>query len=233
MCDNVIVGVDPNFPVDRQTLERVDLGGVEIVDSPWDRTNRNAGSEIAIQMDALVESAGSRGSDWVVVMQADELFHDEDFGMLRTFMERSPKVTGFLTKRLYFWKDLETVRTDWNAELVRVFRPGTYSFMAEGTDRAGMYSGQTAPGEERALPYPIYHYSRVDSPKVISRRVRNLDSFFHTEGALIPQDELPEYDFVMREYDNFSKSGFPAEVKGKLEEFYGTHPIGIKEWYNV
>ena len=234
MCDTVIVGVDPNFPVDRQTLETFDMDGVEIVDSPWDRTNRNAGSEIAIQMDALVELAGSRGSDWVVVMQADELFHDDAFDMLRTFMERSPKVTGFLTKRLYFWKNLNTVRVDWNAELVRIFRPGTYSFMADGTDKAGMYSGPIVPGEEVTLPYSIYHYSRVDSDLgLISRRVRNLDTFFHAEDSLILEKDLPTYDFVMREHDNFGKAGPPAKVEGELKTFSGTHPIGVKEWYNA
>lgn len=234
MCDNVIVGVDPTFPLDRQTIETFGLDNVEIVDSVWDRSCRGDGTEIATQMDKLVDIAGWRGSDWVVVAQADELFHDDDFPMLRSFMERNlhTNVNGFSTERIYFWKDLNTVRVDWNATLVRIFRPGTYSFLAEGTSKDGMFSGPVKQGEEIALPYKLFHYSRVDSdPAIISRRVRNLDSFFHPEETLLSEEELPEYDFVSREYDNYSKNEKPPQVGGKFSVFQGTHPQGVVAWY--
>jgi hypothetical protein len=234
LCDNVVVGVDPQFPADRKLLEGFSLEGVHIVDAPWDRTNRNGGTEIAIQMDRLVQLAKTQGSDWVVVMQADELFHDDDFGMLRSFMERAPSTTtGFSTERVYFWKDLQTVRTDWNAHLVRVFRPRHYSFMAEGTSKDGMYSGPLSPGVAVELPYKIYHYSRVDlDPVLISRRVRNLDTFFHPEETLVPAVELTEYDFTPREHDNFSIVETPKKVTAVFENYTGTHPFGVKEWYS-
>lgn len=236
LCDKVIVGVDPQFPADRKLLEEFDMDNVHIVDSPWDRSNRDGGTEIAIQMDKLVYLAKAQKSDWVVVMQADELLHNKDFPILRTFMSRyrDSQVNGFSTERVYFWKDLNTVRTDWNADLVRIFRPGTYSFLAEGTSRDGMFSGPTCPGSEVALPYKIYHYSRVDSnPATISRRVRNLDTFFHPEEDLIPEKQLTGYDFTPRIHDNFAKVGFPPEVEGTFSSFAGTHPSGIEEWYHL
>jgi hypothetical protein len=211
------------------------MDNLQVVDAPWDRTNRNGGTEIALQMDKLVSLAEEQGSDWVVVMQADELLHDDDFGMLRTFMSRyhESAVNGFSTERVYFWKDLNTVRKDWNARLVRIFRPGTYSFLAEGTSKDGMFSAPIIFGEEVALPYKIYHYSRVDSnPEAISRRVRNLDTFFHSEETLIPENELPAYDFVPRIHDNFSRTEFPAKVDGVFEAFTGQHPVGVVERYD-
>lgn len=234
LCDDVLVGVDPNFPLDRKTIESFELDGVEIVDAPWDTTNRSGGTEIALQMDKLVDRAKDQGSDWVIVMQADELFHDDDFPMLSAFMERNlhTSVTGFSTERIYFWKDLETIRADWNANLVRIFRPGTYSFLAEGTSKDGMFSGPTEEGEEVALPYKIFHYSRVDSnPMYISRRIRNLDGFFHPEDSLIAPDELPAYDFTPRTHDNFVRVVLPQQVEGEFEDFTGTHPSGVVAWY--
>jgi hypothetical protein len=234
MCDNVIVGVDPTFPLDRKTIESFGMDDVEIVDSVWDRSCRGNGTEIAAQMDKLVGIAGQQDSDWVVVAQADEMFHDDDFLMLRSFMGRylAAPVNGFSTERIYFWKDLKTVRTDWNADLVRIFRPGTYSFLAEGTSKDGMYSGPTCAGEEIKLPYKLYHYSRVDpDPALISRRVRNLDTFFHPEETLIPEEELPEYDFVPRTHDNYSTVESPEQVEGLFALYTGTHPAGIEEWY--
>ena len=233
-CDDVIVGVDPNFPLDRSTLELLNFSNVKLVDAVWNLENRQGGTEIALQMDNLVDLAKEQGSDWVVVMQADELIHDEDFSMLRAFMERyaGSDTHGFSMERIYFWKDLKTIRTDWNARMVRIFQPGAYSFLAEGTSKDGMYSGPVKKGVEVYLPYKIYHYSRVGSPASISHRVRNLDAFFHPDEALIPKEELPEYDFIPRAYDNFSVSGFPEEVGGEFMKYLGKHPVGVSEWYD-
>jgi len=231
LCDHVLIGIDPAFPEDASVVAGLQCANVDVIDASWDMGNRNAGSEIAIQMDSLVQESQRRGADWVVVLQADELFHERDFEMLRLFMERSDGVSGFRTNRLYFWRDLKTVRVDWGAEMVRIFRPGHYSFMAEGTDKAGMYSGKVREGNEVYLPYQIYHYSRVDRPEEISKRVRNLDSFFHEDGVLLPKSELPEYDFVPREYDNFLKVGSPRAVSGVFDTFTGGHPDGVGAWY--
>jgi hypothetical protein len=234
LCDNVIVGVNPNFPEDRATLESFDSSPeLQLVDSAWDLTNRTGGTEIAIKMDELTALAEQQGSDWVVVMQADEVLHDADFSMLKAFMSRyqDTPTNGFSMERIYFWKDLDTVRTDWKADLVRIFKPGTYSFMAEGTDKSGMFSAAVKPGSEMKLPYKIYHYSRVDHPEVISRRVRNLDALFHSDEVLIDADKLPAYDFVTREYDNFAKAGLPTEIKGEIVPFTGTHPVAVRDWY--
>lgn len=235
LCDQVLVGVDPAYSLDEQTIATMGLANVEVVHAPWDRSNRSAGSEIALQMERLVDRAGAAGADWVVVLQADEVLHEDDFPMLRSFMERhlSTKTTGFSLERLYFWRDLQNVRRDWGAKLVRIFKPGTWSFLAEGTDKAGMFTGPVgakAPALE--LPYKIYHYSRVDEdPSKISRRVRNLDAFFHAEETLLSEEALPDYDFVPRQYDNYAASGPPPVVLGEFSVYTGTHPLGVKEWY--
>jgi hypothetical protein len=230
-CDEVLVGVDPTFPADRVLLSNIDK--VNIVDSVWDRGKMAAGEEIAYQMDKLISMVNS---DWVVVLQADEFIHQESFGGIRYRLSSAfTSTTGFSMERLYFWKDLETIRSDWQARLVRIFRPGTYSFLSEDTDRAGMYSGQTKFGLEVALddPFYIYHYSRVGAPEVISRRVRNLDSFFHAEEDLVPSSDLPSYDFVPRKYDNYLLSDSPPAVEGKFTKFTGTHPGQVMSYYGA
>ncbi len=235
LCDKVLVGVDPAYPADILTIEALIKAGmtnVNIIPAAWNRENIDAGSEIAIQMDSLVSVAKLDGATWVVVPQADELFLDEDFPMLRMFMERAaPDVIGFSMERLYFWGSFNKVRKDWNAELVRIFRAGAFSFLADGTDKAGMYSGAVVPGRVVALPYKMYHYSRVGSPQEISARVRNLDGLFHPSESLMEPEAVPAYDFVARSYDNYAKSGLPPEVSGEFVEFDGNHPSGIKEWF--
>jgi hypothetical protein len=230
LCDKVIVGVDSKFPRD-EAVSKSTTAGIEgkliLQKRDWDVSNIDAGSEIAIQMDILVKSAKEDyNADWVVVMQADEVLHENDTAMIREFCSRASKsVGGFSMERLYFWKNMSTIRKDWNADLIRIFRPDRFSFMTEGTDKAGMYSGPLDKFDKVVkLPYSIYHYSRLGDPSEISKRVRNLDGFFHPEESLVGADCLPDYDFVMREHDNYSKSGQPKEVAGDLIPFKGTHP---------
>lgn len=232
LCDKVLVGVDPAFPEDAHAIAWLGCKNVEMVPAPWDRKNIQAGSEIAMQMDRLTALAHFMGASWVVVPQADELFLDDDFEMLRAFMSRAnSNVIGFSTERLYFWGSFDKVRKDWNAKLVRIFRPGTFSFMAPGTDKAGMYSASVVAGEVVDLPYKLFHYSRMGDPQDISKRVRNLDGFFHPEDSLLPYDQLPDYTYVPRPFDNYAVAGPPPEIAGDFEDYKGKHPSGIKEWF--
>jgi hypothetical protein len=123
------------------------------------------------------------------------------------------------------------VRLDWQEALVRIFRPGTYSFLADNTDKAGMFSGQTVPGVEVGFDEHIYHYSRIGNPAIISKRIRNLDTFFHPEDDLVPVEELPAYDFDTRAYDNYSTTEAPPKVDAEFSKFEGTHPEGVLEWF--
>ena len=233
LCTNVVVGLDPTYSVDLAEILALKLDNVVMVDSVWNRDNRAAGSEIALQMDKMIDYAQKMFSpDWVVVMQADEVLHEDAFDSLRASLDFcSPDITGLSTERIYFWRDLKTVRTDWNADLVRIFRPGYYSFMAENTDKAGMYSAQVKEGIQMKSPFLIYHYSRVDDPNVISQRVRNLDTLFHPESSLTPVDQLPAYDFLPRAYDNYSMVESPPKVEGIFAEFFGTHPKVMLDFY--
>lgn len=231
LCDWVLVGVDPNFPADKNLIESIGLPNVECVDSVWNKTVDN-GNEIALQMDKLVSLAGQQGSGWVVVLQADEMLNDEDFSLLRSTMEGAPASTiGLSTERLYFWGSFDKVRQDWNAWLVRIFRTGYFSFMAENTDKGGMFSAPIKEGDIVEVPCKVHHYSRIGDAASISRRVRNLDTFFHAEENLLKEEELPEYDFKGREFDNFNKNNPPPEKELVIVDYNGTHPKGIMEWY--
>lgn len=236
LCDKVIVGLDPAFPQDfsfsENYLKENNLTNVDLIPSPWNKTHIEDGLEVAMQMEMLVGAARLRGSKWVVVPQADELFLESDFPAIRhSLATADPLTIGFSTERLYFWKDFDVVRKDWSVRLVRIFRPEAFSFTAAGTDKAGMYSAPILPGITIDLPQKMYHYSRMGNPKDISRRIRNLDGYFHQDSELVPFEELPEYDFIPRKFDNYVEDNPPEKVEGVFENYLGPHPLGIKEWF--
>lgn len=231
LCDEVVVGVDPTYPEDRRVLDGVPK--VSIAPFRWHKDSSQSGREIALQMENVCTKAKHWGADWVVVLQADEFLHEKDFDLIRSFCNYydNSEVDAFSLSRLYFWKDMDTLRKDWEFPLVRIFKPGKFSFLADNTDKAGMFSGRVQPGREMALPINIYHYSRVGNPSDISRRVRNLDTFFHPEENLVKPLELPDYDFLPRSYDNYCIVEAPPLVDGEFEEFWGEHPQVVKEHY--
>jgi len=69
MCSDVIIGVDPTYPEDRSAIESLQLTNLQLVDSVWDKSNRQGGTEIALKMDELTRIAKEQSSDWVVVMK--------------------------------------------------------------------------------------------------------------------------------------------------------------------
>jgi hypothetical protein len=238
LCDQVLVGIDPNFPEDSREVRAralLDFGrNVSLLPSAWNRENRNGGTEIAIQMDLLIAEAERRGAGWVVVMQADEMILDDDFNALRSLMSRAPeRVIGFKTKRLYFWRDLETLRKDWKANLVRIFRPGTCSFMAPGATMDGMNSAPVKAGKILRLPYHIHHYGRIGDPRDISMRVRTLDGWYHSDDELIPVEKLPAYDFVPRSHDYFGWKQSPQRVDGAIAPYRGPHPAAASTHFGL
>lgn len=237
LCDGVLVGTDDsNYPVDRVIIESLGFPNVICLNSPWNR-DVDSGREIAAQMDKLVDHAKGLGAEWVVVVQADEVLHQDDFSMIRRFIARADEsgdgVAGFSLERLYFWGSLDKVRQDWNARLIRIFKPDYFSFLAENTDKGGMYAGAIEPCNVVDLSYQIHHYSRVGYARDISRRVRNLDSFFHQAEDLVPENMLPPYDFKGREYDNFNVVSPPPVREPVIIDYKGTHPLGVKEWYDT
>ncbi len=87
------------------------------------------------------------------------------------------------------------------------------------------------PSEIDNMEVRLYHYSRIGDPNIISKRVRNVDSFFHAEENLPQESELPPYDFTTREYDSYAFTENPKQTNSELLIYQGTHPLPFAELY--
>jgi hypothetical protein len=68
----------------------------------------------------------------------------------------------------------------------------------------------------------LYHYSRVGNTKDIAKRLNNLDSLFHEDDEYTPLS-----DYTFGENNNFEVGADQPIV----DEYWGTHPEGIYEFY--
>ncbi len=224
----IIVNVDTTFhdgTLDQVwgTLKHLGIPH-EIIESPWDWSNRSGGSELAIQSNLVIDHARE---PWVLYLQADEVLHEDDYDLIRWLMGVPEGYAGAEFVRLYFWRDLKTLRTDWTQPLVRMFRRGH-----------GRAVGDAMNCEVDGLVWPhddgtprLFHYTRVGTPEQIGRRIRNLDTLFHAEEEL---DPLRPYDFELREVDGHLK-GRDARLprldpQKVLAPYGGMHPKVMVNW---
>lgn len=224
--DEVLISYDPNSEDTTEKIveESCRKYGFNCYPSIWNLENRNAGTEIGIQTDLASEQLSS---DWHLYLQLDEAIHEKDKEELHKLVNNSSDVNGFDFLRLYFFGNLNTIRKDWTVQITRLTKAGTHSYK----EFDGMNCSSSVGGIHYYTTIPIYHYSRIGDPSIISQRVRNLDTFFHREDSLIPEHLLPAYDFKTRQWDNYSKIEHCPEVDREFIEYQGIHPKSFENLY--
>ncbi len=221
----MVLGYDPYTDdwTHELALQLKDEFDLLLFESKWDMENRNAGTEIGIQADKTMDKCLY---PWVLYCQLDEAIHEDDRDHLHQLVSDPGECTGFSFVRPYFWQNLHTIRKDWSPEVIRLVKQGTHIFSSlDG------HSSTTIKGSVRKSGLWMYHYSRLGDAQAISQRVRTLDGLFHEEDTLLNRDELPDYDWGTRQWDNFSKVEAPPRVKGEFVEYSGTPPLPFAELY--
>jgi len=223
--DEVVIGYDPTTEDGTHELlkEVAQEFDFRLFESPWDMDNFERGTELGIQTDKTMEQLRS---DWHLYVQLDEAFHEDDAGVIRTATRQLPGVTGVDFTRVYFFGDLHTIRKDWSVKITRLTRKDTHTY----SDFDGM-NCRALQGAHAECAAWMFHYSRIGDPNTISKRIRNMDTFYHHKENLIGEDELTPYDFKTRRWDNYSKIETPPEVTGEFLLYQGTHPLPFAELY--
>lgn len=225
----VVIGYDPTTDdgTHELMLQAQDKYGFRLFESVWDMDNFQGGTELGIQTDKVMSQLKY---GWHLYVQLDEAFHEEDAEQFQHLVQTAPPhVIGFDFLRVYFYGNLHTIRKDWSVVITRLTRKGTHTYSKFDGMNCEIIGG--TPGDHGASGLWMYHYSRIGEPEVISQRVRNMDSFYHPEQNLLPTEEVPEYDFVCREFDNYAREGSPQKVNAHLLTYQGTHPKSFSELY--
>jgi len=230
ICEDVVLAYDPftddgTDEVVKELAQDLDL---TLFESRWDMGNIDKGLELGVQTDIALEQCRN---DWKLYLQLDEAFHEDDVEKIKESAVRAEasECYGVDFQRVYFYGNLSTIRRDWTAIITRLTFGSTHTY-SQGD---GMSCLPADPKWSRHMSSGVwmYHYSRLGDSELISKRVRNIDTFYHQDDTLIPENELPSYDFVTREWDNYAKDGLPPEVDTPLLRYSGTHPRPFAELY--
>lgn len=239
LADEVVIAADPTSEDDtldyvHDLAHEVNLGTadhgttVRWFESVWDLNNiSSTGAEFARQTNIAFDECKG---DWLLSLQADEAMHEEDHGVIKALMDETGDLyDAFAMTRVYFYGDMDTVRTDWTVPIIRLFRAGTRRSCEDAMNTAGT-------DRVASCSVPIYHYSRIGDPEIISKRILSLDSLFHDKGKLLKEEELKPYDFNTRNFDCMHKDTVDVgkrEVRGEFELFVGEHPAPFVDYTGV
>lgn len=233
LCDEVVVLVDPTS--EDESLARVRAHAPDVlVESVWDMTNHDGhrSGEIARQ---TAIALGRASGDWVLSLQADEVLHEGEVGVVKEEVDRAGRqgVTALDMIRWYFFGSLTKYRDNWTVPLPRLFKRGCWH---PDPQSGAMYFLPASDLERRAPSGAgIYHYSRVGDPVVIARRVRNLDGFYHPPQRLVPEVEVTPYTFDLRRLDTYvdGHKDEPDEAARLLPFPLDKHPAAVLEFFGA
>jgi glycosyltransferase involved in cell wall biosynthesis len=227
LVDELVVAVGKS---EDKTLELVrSLGSpkIRVLPTVWDLSSRSGGRVLSEQTNlALARCTG----DWAVYLQADEVLHEDDLGLIEASCARhlNSPLEGLRFRYLHFYGSYQTVQDHWRKwyrTAVRAVKTGrgivsvgdAYGFRV---DRGGRQRRLMS----LACGARVFHYGWSRPPGVMAEKQKNLDRLYHDDAA------------VARLAAQAAKvEAFYAD-RGHLKAFRGSHPavmnaaVAAQDW---
>lgn len=227
LVDELVVAVGRS---EDKTLELVrSVGGpkLKVIETVWDESQRAGGRVLSQQTNVAL---GACSGDWAVYLQADEVLHEDDLGLIQVACARHQRtpVEGLRFKYLHFYGSYQTLQGHWRKwyrSAIRAVKTGRGPRSvgdAYGFRRDGLF------GERRLISTGcgarVFHYGWCRPPGVMAAKQANLDRLYHDEAWLRARAE-----------EASKQAAFYAD-RGHLEWFRGSHPavmaptVAAQDW---
>jgi len=232
IVDDFVVVLGDSTDGSREAIDALKSPKIRVLDTVWDMQLKTGGKLFAQQSNlGLAEMKG----DWVIHIQADEVFHENDTTKLLDYIKRydsNPRVEGLLFPFLNFRGDYNHIHTGRKAHRfeIRAFRNNPLIRAYRDSQGFRKFSSEEAYRQNEKgnklrvvkIDVPVFHYNFVRSPKQMKEKTIFFQKFFH-EG-----EELEKKIKSLQEFD--------YNQVDKLEKFDGDHPksmasiIANKDW---
>lgn len=215
IVDEFVVNVGRSEDDTLGLIRSISSPKMKIVETVWDDSLRKDGKIFGIQQDiALAHCTG----DWALLLQADEVLHEDDYPIIRDAIHRyndQPNVLGLVFWMRHFKGDYWSLDPWMYRKATRLVRNtgrihstvDCCDFVADGAD--GMIkSGSLG----RLIKARIFHYGWVKNPKVLEQKLRF--QYSRHDGERLSEKEIDIQAHLRSQYPTY----------GILKEFRGTHP---------
>jgi glycosyltransferase involved in cell wall biosynthesis len=218
LVDELVVAVGDSTDGTREAISTLENPKIKIIDTVWDESLRENGKIFAEQSDLALNNISG---DWAIHLQVDEVLHENDQQRIADTLKTvnaNKKVDGLLFPFLHFWGDYQHIRNTRRTHRfeIRAFR-NTGNIRAYKDSQGFRNYEQNPKGEKlkvMKIDTPIYHYSYVRPPQLMTRKANYFHRFWHDDAWL---------------KKNTGKTIFDYNQVDKLEPFEGSHPQYMKE----
>ncbi len=225
LVDEYIIAVGDNDDDDNtlEIIKSIDSSKIKIVRTVWDKQKYPFGSILAQQTD---EAKKHCTGDWLFYLQADEVVHEKDHGLIRKRCEElldNNEVEGLLFRYIHFWGDYNHAFTNnhaWYRNEIRIVRnnPNIHSWrdaqsfrvIPDFTKEKYLEKEGTRKLNVARVNAHIYHYGWVRPPKLMSKKQTYFGDCYTDKNS--PTEELQ----VISEID--------FGPLGKVPEYDGSQP---------
>ncbi|MBX7181176.1 MAG: glycosyltransferase family 2 protein [Bacteroidia bacterium] len=217
LVDELIVLVGNSDDGTRSIIEEINSPKLKIHDSVWDDSIREGGRVLAVETQKAKNLVNPK-ADWLICIQADECFHQEDYPAINKAMQDNlgnSKVDGLLFSYTHFYGDYSLVASGrkWYKNEIRIIRNNPDIIPYKDSQGFRFKNGQKL--KVKRANARVHHYSWVKSPD----KQQDKQKYFHT---LWHNDE-----WVKKHVGN--QSEFDYSKIDVLEIFQGTHPDVYKK----
>jgi len=192
IVDDFVVVLGDSTDGSREAINALKSPKIRVLDTVWDMQLKTGGKLFAQQSNlGLAEMKG----DWVIHIQADEVFHENDTTKLLDYIKRydsNPRVEGLLFPFLNFRGDYNHIHTGRKAHRfeIRAFRNNPLIRAYRDSQGFRKFSSEEAYRQNEKgnklrvvkIDVPVFHYNFVRSPKQMKEKTIFFQKFFSTIG---------------------------------------------------
>ncbi len=219
IVDEFIVALGDNDEGDKtlEFIESINSDKIKIYHRVWSEESFIDGKVFADETNfALSKCSG----DWCFYLQADEVIHENDLGVIKNECERqinNPIVDGLLFNFLHFWGDYNHYLPyhGWLKNEVRVVRNNINVYSRK--DAASFRKGNNEKLRVKHIDADIYHYGWVRPPALMQSKQKEQDSMHHGK------DKAKRIHLQKPELFNYG-------ALGNVEIFKAKHPEVMKDF---
>lgn len=227
IVDEMIVVIGDSTDGTREAVEAISSDKIKIIDTVWDMNMREGGKIYALQSNIGIDNITG---DWAFHIQADEVIHENDIQKIKEQIiihDKNEKIDGFVLPFYHFFGDYCYIKSPRGGHRfeTRIFRNnGLIKSYRDSQGFRKYKSIESYNNGEKGIKLnvlkidaPVYHYSYVRSPKLMTKKSNFFSRFYHSDDEILKTKLHPNEEF---DYNTI----------GKLVDFKGGHPIYMKDF---
>ena len=215
IVDEFVVNVGRSEDATLELIRSIESRKIRIIETEWNENVRVDGKIFGMQQDiALSRCTG----DWALLVQGDEVLHEEDYTEIRNAMERYLKhqeVLGLVFKMIHFKGDYWSIDPWMYRKATRIVRNhrGVHS-TTDGCDFLHKGEGQMIKSGQygRLIKARMFHYGWVRDCRALQEKLQYQIS--RHEGERMSIQNIALEAVIRSEYPTYDI----------LKDYRGTHP---------